>query len=87
MKIKEGFILRDIAGSWVVVPLGKKVVEFNGMMTLNESGALLWKKLQDGAEIDELISSLLDEYIIDEPTARADVQEFVNSIKSRGLLE
>ena len=87
MKIKDGFMLKEIAGTWVVVPLGARVVEFNGLMSLNESSVLLWNKLEKGATIDELVKVILSEYDIDEKTARADVEEFVNLVKEKGLLE
>lgn len=87
MKIKDGFMLREIAGSWVVVPLGQRVVEYNGLMVLSESGAMLWKKMETGAEIDDLVQAILSEYDIDEATARADVEEMVGNISKRGLIE
>ncbi|MCX8128628.1 MAG: PqqD family protein [Clostridia bacterium] len=87
MKIKDGFMLREVAGSWIVVPLGKRVVEFNGLMTLSESGASLWRKLEEGADEDELVDLVLKEYDIDEATARADVQEFISNMLERGLCE
>lgn len=87
MKIKEGFMLREIAGTWIVVPLGQKVVEFNGLMTLSESGALIWKRLVHGAEMDELINMILTEYDIDEATARNDIQEMIAAIEKRGLID
>jgi hypothetical protein len=87
VKIKDGFMLREIAGSWVVIPLGQRVVEFNGMISLNESSVLLWNKLEKGATIDELVQAILSEYDIDEETARADVEEFVKLIKENYLLE
>lgn len=87
MKIKDGFMLRQIAGSWVVVPLGQRVVEFNGLMTLNESGALLWKLLESGADENDMVKAITDEYTIDEATARADVKEMVDSITAKGLIE
>lgn len=87
MKIKDGFMLREIAGSWVVVPLGQRVVEYNGLMILSESGALLWKLLENGAEMDELVQAILSEYEIDEATARADIEEMIGNIKDRGLIE
>lgn len=85
MKIKDGFMLREIAGTWVVVPIGKSVVEFNGLMTLSESGALLWKRLECGAELDELVEAILHEYEIDEATARSDVDDFISEINRKGL--
>jgi len=87
MKIKGGFILRSIAGSWIVVPIGQRVVEFNGLMTLSDSGAFLWRSLERSAGMEELVASVLGEYDIDEATARLDVQEFVSAVGERGLLE
>ena len=48
MKIKSGFAKRNIAGSEIVVPVGNKAMEFNGMITLNESGGFFWDCLVDG---------------------------------------
>lgn len=86
MKIKDGFMLREIAGSWVVIPIGQRVVEFNGLMSLNESGALIWNMLEKGADIDDLVNYILSEYNIDEETAKADISEIVDLMKSKGLL-
>lgn len=85
MKLKDGFMLREIAGTWIVVPIGQRVVEFNGLMTLSESGALLWKKLEKGADKDELIEAVLAEYEIDRDTAEGDVVEFISLISEKGL--
>lgn len=87
MKLKEGFILREIAGTWVVIPIGANVVEFSGMITLNDTGAFLWRLLQDETGIRELVASLLETYNVDEATANADVEEFLSSFRKRGLLE
>jgi hypothetical protein len=86
MKIKSNLLLREIAGSWIIVPVGEMVVEFNGLMNLSESGAFLWKKLSDGAEMEDLVNGLLSEYNVDEATAKADVQEFVSTLQTKGLL-
>ena len=43
MKIKEDYLLRKVAECYVVVPVGKATVDFNGMMNLNETGAFLWE--------------------------------------------
>jgi hypothetical protein len=56
-------------------------------MTLSESGALLWKKLEGGAEVDELVEAIVGEYEIDETTANADVNEFVCEIDKKGLFK
>jgi len=80
-------LLREIAGSWIVVPIGQRVVEFNGLMTLSESGAILWSILEKGADMETLTDSLLSEYDIDEETAIADVKEFISAVREKGLIE
>lgn len=87
MKIKDGFMLRQIAGSWVVVPLEQRVVEFNGLMTLNESGAMLWKLLETGAEIGDLVKAITNEYAIDVNTAKKDIKELLDNLEAKGLIE
>lgn len=87
MKIKEGFMLREVAGEWVVVPLGERVVQFNGIMTLSESGSLLWKMMINNVTEEELLKAILSEYNVDEETAKADILEFVTKVRSQGLLE
>lgn len=86
MKIKDGFMLREIAGSWIVVPIGQRVVEFNGLISLNESGAMLWRAMEQGQELDGLVASIRSEYEVDEATAKADVQEFISKMNEKGLL-
>ncbi len=88
MKIKQGFLLREIAGSWVVVPLGQRVVEFNGLLSLSESGALLWKKMEQEVGSDkELVALLKENYEVEEEIAKADVNEFLTAIAEKGFIE
>ena len=58
MKLKQGFIMREIAGEIVVVPSGDEL-KLNMMITLNETGKLLWQRLEVGADIDELVQAML----------------------------
>lgn len=83
MKIKSGFILRQLAGENVVVPVGAAGENFNGMIRLNDTGALLWKELTAGADEEQLVQKLLDSCdSVDADTARADVREFLTSIQT-----
>lgn len=85
MKLKEGFILREVAGETVVIPSGD-AVNLNMMITLNETGAFLWRKLETGAEESELVAALLAEYDVDEATAAASVSAFVKKLCDNGFL-
>ena len=53
-KIKEGFVVRTVAAQTVAVPVGKRTTELHGVITLNESGCILWKALEKGADIEQL---------------------------------
>jgi ABC-type transport system involved in Fe-S cluster assembly fused permease/ATPase subunit len=87
MKIKDGFAKREIAGSHIVVPVGKTALEFNAMITLNESGAFYWDIFQNDITIDEAVKLILDEYEVEEDRARADVEKFVAMLKENDLIE
>ena len=87
MKIKEGFILRNVAGSNVVVPVWQATVDFNGMMSLNDTGAFLFDKLTKGTTEEQLIRDLMDEYSIDKELATKDVKDFIEKVESEGLFE
>lgn len=87
MKIKSGFILREVAGSYIVVAVGEAVKEFNGVINLNETGAFLWNELVKGATEQDLISALLNEYDVSEEIATEDVKTFVDNLKQANLIK
>ena len=87
MKIRSNFILKKIAGNYAVVPVRQRAIDFSGIIKLSESGALLWELLEKGAERDELIARMLDEYDVDEATAAADVDKFISRLSEADLLE
>lgn len=87
MKIKEGYLVREIAGCHIVVPVGERVIEFKGIMTLNDTGNFIWKCISDEKTYHQLLSEILNEYEIDEETARADLGEFLASARESGVLE
>lgn len=87
MKIKEGFVLREIAGSYIVVAVGEAVKTFNGVINLNESSALLWRALEKGADEEQLVQALLDEYDVSVDIAKRDVNRFISTLTEGGLLK
>ena len=87
MKIKSDFILRKVADTDVVLPLGAASVDFNGLLKLNESSVLLWKALESGADLEDLVAVLTGEYDVDSATARADIEAFIARLNEIGCLE
>ena len=86
LKIKDGFILREVSETYIVLAVGARVKEFNGMITLNETGAFLWKILEKGSTKEELVKALIKEYEVEEELANKDVDAFINKMKGAGLL-
>ena len=67
MRVDDGFVLREIAGDYVIIPTGKTVLDFNGMITVNEVGVSIWKMLQEETTFRKYSAGLvLDEYDADE---------------------
>ncbi len=87
MKVKEDFLLREVAGCFVVVPVGKATVDFNGMLNLNDTGAFLWENLQEETTKQELVEKLLSTYEIAEDIASRDVDLFIKKLEDADLLE
>ncbi|MBQ3987675.1 MAG: PqqD family protein [Ruminococcus sp.] len=87
MKIKKDFILRKVADSYVVVPVGKLTLDFNGIINLNETGAFLFGLLQEGAEKEELLRKMLEEYDVTPEKAAADIDVFLKKAEEADVLE
>lgn len=87
MKIKQTYKLRTVAGENMVVNTGNEPGSFNGVIMLNDTGAFLWKILENGAEREDLISAVLKEYNTDEKTAEEGVDSFLDKVKGANLCE
>ena len=86
MKIKGELILREIAGEHILIPTGASALEIKGMISLSESGVLLWERLQNECSEEELIDAVLDAYDIDRETAALDVRSFLDRLRELNLL-
>lgn len=87
MKIKKGYLVREIAGCHIVVPVGESVIEFKGIMTLNDTGNFIWKCMSEDISYDQLLKKVLDEYEVEESTAKADLDEFLITARESKVLE
>lgn len=87
MKIQKEFVLREIAGDYVIIPTGKTALTFNGLITVNEVGAELWKMLQSDVTFEDLTKGILEVYDVDEETAKEDIREFLDTLEKGGVLD
>ena len=86
MRIKNGFTLRSVAGNFIVMNLGGEL-DFNGMITLNETGAFIWKGVEDGKSIEEIAEAISQEYEIDFQTALNDTKGIIAKMLEAGVVE
>ncbi len=87
MKVREGFVLKKIGTQAVVVAVGSASKIFNGMIKLNDTGELMWKKLTEGATKEELVEAILEEYETTEDKVSSDVDRFLETLKKAGIIE
>lgn len=87
MKIKEGFVIREIAGESIVFALGEASKSFNGMIRLNESAKMLWKLLEQGCQKENLICAMLEQYDVEREIAEHDVDRLIETLKGANILE
>ncbi len=87
MKIKKGFILRNVGGENVVVPVGARSKDFHGMINLNETGAFLWKFFTEEHTKEEAVDALCNEYEATRAQVEEDVVRFMNVLNTNGFCE
>lgn len=87
MKIKKGFILKELGGQYVAVATGEASRIFQGVVKLNGTGAFLWGLLEKGATRDELVNGLLAEYDVERDRAESSVSAFLEKLKTEKMLE
>ena len=86
MKLNPDFIAREIAGEFVIVPVGADVSSDVGLISTNAVGQLIWERLADGAEPDGIVAAILDEFDVNEATARRDAEEFISQLENLGAV-
>lgn len=86
MRATQEMILREIAGENILIPVGQMALRVHGMITLSESGLLLWNRLQEECTEEDLVQAILAEYAIDRETAAADVRAFLAQMDQVGIL-
>ena len=88
MKLKQGYVLRELCGEFIVCPEGLDVLDSHYMFALNEPAAYLWRQVGDGEFTpDSLLELLLKEYDVTEDVAREDIEELLKVLKEYGAVE
>lgn len=87
MKTNKDYILRSIAGEYILIPTGSAATQFNGMINLSEVAAFVWEHLDSAADVEALVQMVLAEYEVDESTARQDIALFLDSLVENNMAE
>lgn len=87
MKIKEGFVLRNVVDEFIVMPTGDNIAKFEGAVVLNEVSAFIFKQLENPVSREDLLAAMLNEYDVDEATAAADLDALLEKFAEMGVLE
>ncbi len=86
MRIKNGFVLREVAGQNMVIATGEASKDFHGMIKLNNTGKEIWQGMQDGLSETEIAKVLQEKYEIDIEKAEQDTREFIGKMLEMGFV-
>ncbi len=81
MKIKDNFVLQELADEYIVVPVGEDAERLHGIIRLNETGAFLWKMLLKDQTENDLLNALTAQYSTNYDKAKTDVNDFLTTLK------
>ena len=87
MKIKSGFVMKDVAGSKVVLPLGERRLDLNGIITFNDVGAEVFNMLDGTNSVEEIVAKIAKDYEVSTEIVAADVNELIEKMRANGLIE
>ncbi len=87
IKSKEGLLVRKFGDKYVIVAIDDMADEFHSLITLNDTGLFIWKLIEKGTDADKILENILSTYDIDEETAKADIQNFIESARKAGILD
>lgn len=87
MKRNENFVIKELMGSYVLVPIGETAIDFNGVITLNDTAKFLWEAAEGEFNLDSLTDALVKEYDIDTDTAADSAKIFINKMEEAGCIE
>ena len=87
MKIKKGFVVREVGGENIAVPVGEMAKEFRGMIKLNDSALFLWNFFANDNTEESAVAALMAEYEVTESEAKTGVKSFIDLTGKNGFLE
>lgn len=87
MKIKDGFILKDVAGSKIVIAIGEQRFNFNGVITFNEVGAVVFNMLDGNNSVDDIVKKISEDYNAPYEVVKTDVEKLIEKMRKHNLID
>ena len=87
MKAKEGFVLRNIVGEHILMPVGENIGKFKGTVLFNDVSAFIWEKLQNPITREELLEAILEQFEVEREVAEPDLDAVLKNMEEYGIIE
>lgn len=87
MKVKEGFVLRNVVDEHIVMPTGDNIAKFEGAVVLNDVAAFVFEQLKNPMSKDDLLQAVLNEFEVDEATAKSDLDTLIEKLAELNIIE
>ncbi len=87
MKLRGEFVVRQVMDSIVAVPIGQTALKLNGMILLNDVSRVIWECLQQGTDMERIVTAVTDAFEVSPEEAGTDILDFVNKLRDAQLLE
>ena len=86
-RVRPGYVVREVAGEYLLIPVIMQEDLAAQMAVLNESGKFLWEQLQQEKTVADLIAAMTEEYDVSPEEAREDILEFINLLQRNKLVQ
>ncbi|MCH5170875.1 MAG: PqqD family protein [Oscillospiraceae bacterium] len=87
MKIKDGYILKNVAGENIVIATGEARLSFNGIITFNEVGAEVFTRLDGTRSIKQIVDEIALLYNAPKDVIEKDINKLIEKMRNHGLIE
>ena len=87
MKLRGEFVVRQVMDNIVAIPVGQTALRLNGMILLNDVSKIIWDHLEQGTNLESIVTAVTDEFDVSSDEARTDIVEFCDKLRKLQLLE
>ena len=86
MRLNGSFVLREVAGEWLAIPVGESALRFGGMIVLNPTSRVIWETLQQNVTEQDIVDAIMQRFDTTAEEAQADVRAFLEQMKAESLI-